>query len=144
MKKLLALFLFILISCNMSAFAGRTKFDDLPYGNYKCVKDGETCDYYIYESGSGGSGRACPQIKKGVHPDVHFNEMADLLSSKYCKFTPTRIKKYECQYSSKWSASVYMENGRVISASYSPDMPQRKMQEYYESSKCKPVPMKHR
>ena len=143
MKKLLALFLFILISCNMYAFAGRTKFDDLPYGNYTCVKDGETCDFYIYDNGSGGSGKACPELKKGVHPDVYFSQMGEFLASKYCRFTPTRVRKYECNYG-KWQGTVYLDNGKVISASYSPDMPQRKMQEYYESSKCKPVPMKHR
>ena len=144
MKKLLALFMFILISANILAFAGRTKFDDLPYGDYKCVKNGETCNYYVHDGSSGGSGSACPMPSKGVHPDVHFTELADFLSSKYCKFTPTRVKKYNCNYGNHWTGSVYLKDGKVIEASYSPDMPKRKMQEYYEPSKCKPVQMTHR
>ena len=42
--------------------------------------------------------------------------MADFLSSEYCIFTPTRIRKYNCCYSSG-HVTIYLKDGKVISAS---------------------------
>lgn len=140
MKKftVLILFVFLFFVSTLDAFS-KSRFYDLPYGDYKCFKDGETCDYSIYEGGSGGQGGACPITQRGVQPDV-YDAMADFLSSKYCYFTPTRMKKYNCYYPFG-HITVYRKDGKVtmVSGHFPRDM---KMQDTYQPEKCTEVPMK--
>ena len=141
-KNLLFVLLFGLILGNIpSAYSiadlynGRVK-----YGTYHCVKDGETCDFERHEGSSTSSGRACPEHISGEDYKAYNQKMADFLSSPYCQFTPTRVKKYECRYDVGY-ATVYMENGKVKSASFDPNMPKRDLQTFYEPDKCVEKPM---
>ncbi len=141
MKKLFALLLFGILISTLNASA-RSRFFDLDYGNYKCTVNGETCEYYIYESGSGGHGKGCPLPKKGEHPDIHFDKLADLFTSKNCQFTPSKIEKYECKHS-YGHLTVYRENNKVFSVTgHIPDG--IKFEDTYNPYLCTRVPMTQR
>jgi len=140
MKKftVLILFVFLFFMSALNAFS-KSRFYDLPYGDYRCYKDGETCDYYIYENTSGSQGRACPKHKQGADYDVEMDVLADFLSSKYCYFTPTRVKKYNC-YHSFGHITIYRKDGRVISVTGS--FPRSMdIQDTYQPDKCTEVQM---
>ena len=141
MKKSLLTIAFLLFISTSSAFS-RSRFFDLEYGDYNCIKNGETCEYYTFESGSGGYGNACPLSQKGESVDEHFDRLADFLTSEYCHFTPTRIKKYECSYDFG-HLTVYRKDGRVFSVtgSFPKEM---SMDDTYEPSHCTQVQMKNK
>lgn len=111
-------------------YNGRVK-----YGSYHCVKNGETCDFERYESSSSMSGKACPPLDKNMTMEVRSKIEADFLNSKYCSFTPTKVKKYNCKYDDG-SATVFIKEGKVISASHSPQLRRPNMQDLYIPNKC--------
>ena len=132
---LLFSFLFITVQSAYSyvadAYWGRVK-----YGTYNCIKDGKTCEFERYESSSTMHGEACPNFYRSTVPyEVQKKVIADFLNSEYCKFTPTKVKKYKCRYRDG-SADVYLKDGRVISASHSTMTPRTNLQDFYDSNKC--------
>ncbi len=111
-------------------YGGRVK-----YGTYHCVKDGETCNFERYEGGGQISGKACPPYDKNMKFEDRNEIMADFLNSQYCKFTPTNVKKYECRYDDG-RASVYLKEGKVISANHSTTVERKNIQDFYIPNKC--------
>ena len=109
-------------------FDGKVK-----YGTYHCVKDGTTCDFERYEGGSEMSGDACPSLDRNMKFEEYNKIRADFFSSKYCSFTPTKVKKYNCRYD-VGSATVFVKEGKVISVSSS--LSRKNIQEYYEPNNC--------
>lgn len=140
MKKLFTV-LFILALCQ-SAFAYDQYNGRVKYGDYKCYKDGETCEYRRMERSETYHGKACPKrdYQDRSKDAAFYNEMANFLNSQYCRFVPYNIKKYECKYNPGF-ATIYMENGKVIEASYDPKLPKKRLDEFYVPSMCKLVPM---
>ena len=145
-KKLFSiLFIFSVIaiqnaySYHYDEFKGRVKF-----GTYHCTKDGQTCNFERLENTTTYSGAACPRFEveenisteKFMEERDRFNElMADFLNSEYCTFTPTNVKKYVCNYDIGY-ATIYIKDGKVVSASHDPDMPKRDLQDFYEPNNC--------
>ena len=131
-------------SYHYDEYKGRVK-----YGTYHCVKDGKTCDFERIEGSASYGGDACPhfEVKENISKDKFieerdkFNEqMADFLNSEYCTFTPSNVKKYVCNYDIGY-ATIYLKNGKVVSASYPNNMPERNLQDLYEPDKCKETEM---
>ena len=92
------LFFSLLFITVQSAFSYTADLYDgrVKYGTYHCVKDGATCDFERYEGGSSAIGHACPPFDRSIKFEERNKIMADFLNSKYCKFTPTKIKKFNC------------------------------------------------
>ena len=147
MKKLFAFLLFGIIIASQSAYSQDPFHGKVKYGTYNCVKDNQPCELNWAEYGAVAHGQGCPPFIK-VNNKNQFNYPAyeKLLTSQYCKFTPTKVQKYLCTYNSQYSSEVYVENGKVVTAkmnSYIGFDVRNDLPKYYQPDKCKKVPFKY-
>jgi len=145
MKKVLVVLILVVLSGSQSVFAGNDPYKGkVKSGEYFCQKDGQTCYFTKQGLASGAKGPGCPQmnIKNMDKPEVmakYYNEMAVFLNSDYCKFKPTTVKKYICDYK-PGHAEIFVNNKKVISVGG--DIDKYPMKQYfYQPSKCTQVPL---
>ena len=145
MKKLSVVLLFIFIFCSQNVYSEYSiQFLDMENGKIVCKKGNTICNINIY---NGDYGAYCtnkdysmlypPNYKKdiGISSQERNEYLKSFFNSSYChKISP---KKYICHYDNMPDLTIWMENGKVISAEGRTYNKFKSLQEIYNPNNCK-------